>query len=112
MKSLRSKLTILMLCFCLLVPTLARAHEVKITGPAPDLRAALGQVLGEHAMLAIIAMQKGYDAAPDFGDATAALGKNMDDLTAAIASVYGQPAGDAFKPIWSSHIGYFVDYGG
>ncbi|OCT12988.1 hypothetical protein A8709_21950 [Paenibacillus pectinilyticus] len=110
MKGLRSKLAILMLCFSLLLPTLASAHEVKTTGAAPDLRAALGQLLGEHALLAILAMQKGYDGAPDFGDAAAALGKNTDDLTAAIASVYGQPAGDAFKPIWSSHIGYFVEY--
>ncbi|NQX61253.1 copper amine oxidase N-terminal domain-containing protein [Paenibacillus qinlingensis] len=110
MKSLQSKFAILLLCFSLLLPTLASAHEVKTTGPAPDLQIALGQLLGEHAYLAIIAMQKGYDGSADFGDAAAALGKNTDDLSAAIASVYGQPAGDAFKPIWSSHIGYFVDY--
>jgi hypothetical protein len=110
MKRLLSMLIMFMLCLSLLVPTLAGAQEVKTSVPAPDLRVALGQLLGEHAQLAIIAMQKGYDAAPDFGDAAAALGKNTDDLTAAIASVYGQPAGDAFKPIWASHIGYFVDY--
>jgi hypothetical protein len=110
MKRLQSKMAILMLCLSLFIPTLASAHEVDTSGPLPDLRAALGQLLGEHALLAVIAMQKGYDAAPDFNDAAAALSQNTDDLTAAIASIYGQSAGDAFKPIWASHIGYFVDY--
>ncbi|WP_342437695.1 copper amine oxidase N-terminal domain-containing protein [Paenibacillus sp. FSL L8-0436] len=110
MKRLQSKMVILMLCLSLFIPALASAHEVNTTGPAPDLRAGLGQLLGEHALLAVIAMQKGYDGAADFGDAAAALSQNTDDLTAAIASVYGRAAGEAFKPIWSSHIGYFVDY--
>lgn len=110
MKSLQSKMAILLLCLSLFIPTLASAHEVDTNGAAPDLRVSLGQLLGEHALLAVIAMQKGYDGAADFADAAAALGKNTDDLSAAIASVYGQAAGEAFKPIWSSHIGYFVDY--
>lgn len=110
MKKLHSKLAILMLCLSLFVPALANAHEVDTNGAAPDLQAALGELLGEHALLAVIAMQKGYDGAPDFNEAAAALGKNTDDLSAAIASVYGNAAGGAFKPIWSSHIGYFVDY--
>ncbi|WP_245237686.1 copper amine oxidase N-terminal domain-containing protein [Paenibacillus ihuae] len=110
LKKLQSKLAILMLCLSLFVPVLASAHEVDTNGAAPNLQATLGELLGEHALLAVIAMQKGYDGAADFGDAAAALGKNTDDLSAAIASVYGQAAGDAFKPIWSSHIGYFVDY--
>lgn len=110
MKKLHSKLAILMLCLSLFVPALASAHEVDTNGAAPNLQAALGELLGEHALLAVIAMQKGYDGAADFNDAAAALGKNTDDLSAAIASVYGSAAGEVFKPIWASHIGYFVDY--
>ncbi|AIQ55405.1 copper amine oxidase N-terminal domain-containing protein [Paenibacillus sp. FSL R7-0331] len=110
MKKLHSKLAILMLCLSLFIPALANAHEVDTNGAAPELQTALGELLGEHALLAVIAMQKGYDGAADFNDAAAALGKNTDDLSAAIASVYGSAAGEAFKPIWSSHIGYFVDY--
>lgn len=110
MKNLQSKMAILLLCLSLFIPTLASAHEVDTNGAAPDLRAALGQLLGEHALLAVVAMQKGYDGAADFPDAAAALGKNTDDLSAAFASVYGKAAGEAFKPIWTSHIGYFVDY--
>ncbi|WNQ12470.1 copper amine oxidase N-terminal domain-containing protein [Paenibacillus aurantius] len=110
MRLLKSKLALLLLCFSILLPAAASAHTPATTGPAADLRAALGQLLGEHAFLAIAAMQKGYDGAPDFNSAAGALNKNTDDLTAAVASVYGKEAGDAFKAIWSSHIGYFVDY--
>ncbi|WP_415841147.1 copper amine oxidase N-terminal domain-containing protein [Paenibacillus typhae] len=88
----------------------AKFPAATTSSPGIDLRAGLGQLLGEHAALAALAMQKGIDGAPDFTAAAAALNSNTDDLSAAIASVYGTAAGDAFKPIWSSHIGYFVDY--
>lgn len=38
------------------------------------------------------------------------LNENTNDLSDAIASVYGKDAGKQFKSIWSSHIGYLVDY--
>ncbi|WP_424768240.1 copper amine oxidase N-terminal domain-containing protein [Paenibacillus sp. sgz302251] len=100
----------LLLAMTLLVPAMVSAHTVSTKGPTSDLRSALGQILGEHALLAITAMQKGYDGAADFGQAAGELNRNTDDLTAAVASVYGMDAGEAFKEIWSSHIGYFVDY--
>ncbi|MDQ8734962.1 copper amine oxidase [Paenibacillus sp. LHD-38] len=78
--------------------------------PAAELRANLNHLFSEHAALAILAMQKGIDGAKDFDAAAAALNENTDDLSAAIASVYGKEGGEAFKKIWSSHIGYFVDY--
>ncbi|MCY1692466.1 hypothetical protein OVA29_19545 [Exiguobacterium sp. SL14] len=55
-------------------------------------------------------MQKGIDGAKDFDAANGALNQNTDDLTASIGSVYGSEAAQQFKKIWSSHIGYFVDY--
>ncbi|MFB9328283.1 copper amine oxidase N-terminal domain-containing protein [Paenibacillus aurantiacus] len=110
MKGIRAKLSTLLLTLLLLVPTMANAHTVSTTGPSPDLRSALGRLLGEHAILAVVAMQKGIDGAPDFRKAANALNQNTDDLTVAIASVYGKDGAAAFKTIWSSHIGYFVDY--
>ncbi|WP_141505516.1 copper amine oxidase [Paenibacillus luteus] len=78
--------------------------------PAAELRASLNHLFSEHAALAILAMQKGIDGAKDFNASAAALNENTDELSAAIASVYGKEGGEAFKKIWSSHIGYFVDY--
>ncbi len=103
----------------LLVPTLqvasahdhgAHQHTASVSTPASDLRASLDALLSEHAFLAVVAMQKGIDGAEDFDQAAGALNANTDDLSAAVASVYGEEGGAAFKEIWSSHIGYFVDY--
>ncbi|UJF26605.1 copper amine oxidase [Planococcus sp. 107-1] len=78
--------------------------------PAVDLRAQLNMTFTEHAGLAAMAMQDGADGAESFDQASAALLANADDLTAAVASVYGDEAGAQFEEIWKSHIGYFVDY--
>ncbi|MFC4775805.1 copper amine oxidase [Paenibacillus sp. GCM10023252] len=78
--------------------------------PAADLRADLNHLLSEHAALAVLAMQKGIDGAKDFEASAGALNENTDELSAAVGSVYGKEGGEAFKKIWSSHIGYFVDY--
>ncbi|WNS80651.1 copper amine oxidase [Domibacillus sp. DTU_2020_1001157_1_SI_ALB_TIR_016] len=78
--------------------------------PAIDLRSQLNSVFTEHAGLAAMAMQDGADGAKSFEQAAAALTANADDLSAAVASVYGEEAGAQFSKIWNSHIGYFVDY--
>jgi hypothetical protein len=110
------KMMILVLSFVLLLPAsfgfaqTNGSHGAETSTPAADLRVALDRLLGEHALLAVIAMQKGIDGAPDFQAAAGALGKNTADLTAAIASVYGEEAGVAFEGLWSAHIGFFVDY--
>ncbi|WP_010529380.1 hypothetical protein [Lentibacillus jeotgali] len=78
--------------------------------PAGDLRTKLGKLLSEHAGIAAIAMQNGIEGAPDFEASTNALSSNTEDLSSAIASVYGDEAGQAFNNMWSEHIGYFVDY--
>lgn len=77
---------------------------------AVELRGTLDHLLSEHAFLAAEAMRKGADGAPDFENITAALDQNTTELSAAIESVYGEEAGMQFKEMWSSHIGYFVDY--
>lgn len=77
---------------------------------AATLRFNLDQLLSEHADLAIIAMQKGYDGAADFQAAADQLSKNTDALTGAIQSVYGNDAANQFKTLWTNHIGFFVNY--
>lgn len=77
---------------------------------AANLRVALNNLEAEHVDLAATATRAGFDGDPQFMAAAGALGKNTDNLSAAIASVYGEPAGAQFKEIWASHIGFFVDY--
>lgn len=109
------------LSMSLLVPTAAFAHghegkaaetnaDTSVSTPASELRSTLGHLFTEHAFLAVETLKKGADGTEDFDALAGALGQNTDDLTAAVASVYGEEAGVAFKEIWSSHIGYFVDY--
>jgi hypothetical protein len=77
---------------------------------AANLRFSLDQLLSEHADLAVIGMQKGFDGAPDFQAAAAQLSKNTDALSGAIQSVYGADAANQFKTLWTNHIGFFVNY--
>jgi len=77
---------------------------------AINLRVNLDNLLAQHAVLAIEAMEAGYDNAPDYQAVVGELNQNTQDLTNAIASVYGPQAGAAFNKMWSAHIGFFVDY--
>ena len=81
--------------------------------PAADLRVTLDRLLGEHALLAIAATQKGYAGQPDFKQVAAALDRNSVELADAIGSVYGPDAREEFLnggSKWRDHIGFFVDY--
>ena len=83
------------------------------TTPAADLRVTLDRLLGEHAVLAMVATQKGYDGAPDFEAVAAALDENGVELSQAVGSVYGDEAAKQFldgPALWRDHIGFFVDY--
>lgn len=108
------KVCLVLLSLVLLLPTaMASANSngsIGVTSSSADLRVALDRLLGEHALLAVVAMQKGIDGAADFNDAAGALLANADDLAAAIGSVYGDEAAKAFDGLWKQHIGFFVDY--
>ena len=83
------------------------------TSSAVGLRIALDNLLGEHAILAMRATQRGYDGSPDFAASAAALDRNSVALSKAIASVYGAKAGNVFlngKNMWRDHIRDFVAY--
>jgi hypothetical protein len=121
-KKMKKALIAVPLSVSLLIPTFsvadAHGHEshskgqmsAEVTNPAIDLRASLDTLLSEHAFLAVVAMQKGIDGKEDFEAAAGQLNQNTEALSKAVASVYGEEAGAQFKDIWSSHIGYFVDY--
>jgi hypothetical protein len=84
-----------------------------VSQSASDLRVTLAQLLGEHAMLAMVATQKGFSGEKDFTEITKALDRNSMDLANAIGSVYGDEAAKTFLDgdlLWRDHIGFFVDY--
>jgi hypothetical protein len=87
--------------------------DIATDSPAADLRVTLDSLLGEHALLAIAATQKGLDGDKDFEAAAAALDANSVELSEAIGSVYGDEAANQFldgPSLWRDHIGFFVDY--
>lgn len=93
--------------------TVSAPAEPSTMTPAADLRATLDRLLGEHAILAMLATQKGYDGEPDFEAVAAALDENGVELAQAIGSVYGDEAAQQFldgPALWRDHIGFFVDY--
>ena len=83
------------------------------TQASVDLRANLGRLLGEHAVLAMAATQKGFSGDKDFKGIAGALDRNSVELAAAIGSIYGDDARKEFldgNSKWRAHIGFFVDY--
>ena len=88
-------------------------NAVSISSPASDLRITLDRLLGEHALLAMLATQKGFSGDKDFKPIAGALDRNSVDLSQAIGSVYGDAAREEFLNgdlKWRPHIGFFVDY--
>ncbi|MGH2703052.1 MAG: hypothetical protein ACRDJ2_14925, partial [Actinomycetota bacterium] len=83
------------------------------TGSA-KLRQTLTDLLDSHVYLAGIAVEQAVltkdPNSPQFKAAATTLDQNSQDLAAAIESVYGAEAGDAFLKQWRAHIGFFVDY--
>jgi hypothetical protein len=87
--------------------------SMTVNSPGADLQVALDQLLGEHALLAVSATQKGFDGSPDFANVAAQLDANSVALSKAIAGIYGAPAGEQFlngKNMWRDHIKDFVNY--
>ena len=73
----------------------------------------LDRLLGEHAMLAMFATQKGLKGEDDFEAIAGALDANSRDLADAIGSVYGDQAAKTFLDgdlLWRFHIEQFVAY--
>jgi hypothetical protein len=78
---------------------------------AADLRVALNNLLSEHVVLAAHATGAALvGRTAEYKAAVAALDANSNDITRAIAGIYGEDAGKAFGPLWKRHIGFVVDY--
>jgi hypothetical protein len=81
------------------------------TNKGVDLRVGLNNLLQEHLYLASFATGSALSGMSDeFNAAGMALNTNGTDLGAAIGSLYGSEAQDAWNKIWSAHNGFFVDY--
>jgi hypothetical protein len=79
--------------------------------PGAGLVTTLNSALSEHVTLAASATGAALGGrADEFTAAAGALEGNSNDITAAIAGVYGPEAGKAFDPLWKKHIGFVVDY--
>ena len=90
--------------------TVAEASEAPDpNAPASELRAGLTSLLQEHVYLAGIATGTAL-AGGELADPAAALDENSVALSEAIASVYGEEAGETFLGLWRSHIDFFVNY--
>jgi hypothetical protein len=98
-----------------IAPAVAGQFPDKFAGDpaskAVDLRVGLNQLLQEHLYLASSATGAALGGRSDeFAAAGTALNTNGTDIGAAIGSLYGDEAKDAFNKIWSAHNGFFVDY--
>lgn len=91
----------------------AGGSQTSVAGPASDLRAALHQLFGEHAVLAMNATNQGVTGSPSFKATAAALDRNSVAISKAVGSFYGAGAAKTFLDggfMWRAHIGFFVDY--
>jgi hypothetical protein len=89
------------------------SHSATASPKAVQLRIALNQLLGEHAILAVQATQRGLVGGKDFNAVAKQLDQNSVAISKAIGSVYGTAAANQFlngKNLWRAHIKYFVDY--
>lgn len=78
---------------------------------AVDLRVNLDQALQEHLYLTTLATGAAIAGRTgEFGAASAAVNSNGADIGSTLGSLYGQEAQARFNGIWSSHIGFFIDY--
>lgn len=64
-------------------------EEPSVVTPAAELRANLDHLLSEHFVLAAMSMMMAYDDAEAADTVNQALEQNAQDMTPAIASIYG-----------------------
>jgi len=87
----------------------------ELNAPSWRLRSEMTRLLGEHVGLALSTLRAGATNNPDFSAALAALNGNTNDVTAAVASLFGGPAASQFMSLWADHLDllgtYAVDVG-
>jgi len=91
----------------------ARTAAGGVRSPAADLRVQLDSLLGEHALLAIRAAQRGLVGGKDFGALAKEIDRNSVEISKLIGSAYGPAAARQFlngKFLWRDHVRFFVQY--
>ena len=92
---------------------MSMSHSAVASSKAVQLRIGLNELLGEHAILAIQATQRGLVSGKDFPAVAKQLDANSVAISKAIGSVYGAAAAKQFlngKNLWRDHIKDFVAY--
>lgn len=106
------KLIVPALSLSLLLPTTgafaatATTATPTVSTKAADLRAGLDYLLSEHFALAVVAMTKAYEGAPDAKQAYDALDQNALDMQPAIEAIYGKAGAAEFERIFRAHNKY------
>jgi hypothetical protein len=77
---------------------------------AADLRTALVTLGVSHMYLTEYAVNAALDGNADAGQVKTQLLANGTDISAAVGSVYGKDAQDAFQKLWNVHLVDFVNY--
>lgn len=84
-------------------------EEPSVVTPAAELRANLDHLLSEHFVLDAMSMMVAYDDAEAADTVNQALEQNAQDMTPAIASIYGEESAADFERIFSEHNQYTED---
>ena len=85
-------------------------QAAELNAPAWQLRSELTRLLGEHVGLALGALRAGATNSPDFPAAVDALNGNTTDVTAAVGSLFGDPAASQFMTLWADHLDLLGNY--
>ncbi len=78
--------------------------------PAWQLRSELTRLLGEHVGLALGTLRAGATNGPDFPAMVDSLNGNTTDVTAAVGSLFGEPAASQFMSLWADHLDLLGTY--
>ncbi len=99
----------------LAVNVLPPEQAAELDTPAWKLRSEMTRLLGEHVGLALGTLRAGATNAPDFPAMAESLNGNTSDVTAAVSSLFGEPAASQFMELWADHLdllgGYAADVG-
>jgi hypothetical protein len=90
-------------------PTFAEQHGGTAVSPATQLRQDMRKLWTDHVVWTRDYIVAAVGDQPDAPAAAARLMKNQDDIGAAIAGVYGKPAGDKLTTLLKEHITIAVD---
>ena len=89
----------------------ADASTITPAQVSPDTVFAFEGLLGQHASLVCRLMRAELRQDPDFLQAANdTVVANTEELAAAVASVHGPEAGEAFRLLWGSRVDLFFDY--